>query len=288
MSFAKALCCPNRPPAQPVACGVCSVCRRIDREVFPDVVEFSLDRQAQREGNKSRNLTLNVATVREVAAAVAYRPAEAAWKIVVVRDAETMQETAQEAFLKTLEEPPSYAVILLLVDDLEPILPTIQSRCTVVRFGQVNRAEVARALSAAGVPDPQSAAISEIAKGSIGWALQAAGDGEMLAARQRELDEARTWAAGTAYDRLVTSIRLADEFARNREATLGLLALVQEVWRGRLEVLLGLHQEHSDLARAAEVVGAIRSIDRCIASLEANVRPRLAMEAMVADWPSPF
>jgi DNA polymerase-3 subunit delta' len=249
------------------------------------VVEFSLDRQAAREASKSRNLTLNVATVREVAASVSYRPAEAAWKVVIVRDAETMQETAQEAFLKTLEEPPPYAVILLLTDDLEPVLPTIQSRCVILRFGQSNVQQVADALSAAGVTDDRSAAIARVAGGSIGWAFQAANDGDLLATRQRELNEAGELVAGSAYDRLSSCIRLADEFARNRETTFRLLALAQQVWRNQLDTLLGSNNEPPDHIRSAQVVTAIRSIDRCVANLEANVRPRLAMEAMVADWP---
>jgi DNA polymerase-3 subunit delta' len=253
--------------------------------VFPDVDEFSLARQALREGNKSRNLTLNVGTVREVAASVAYRPSEAAWKIVIVRDAETMQEIAQEAFLKTLEEPPSYAVILLLVDDLEPILPTIQSRCIVVRFGQVNPSEIGRALVTAGVAEAQSATIANVADGSIGWAFRAANDGELLASRQRELNEASLLVTSDEYGRLTTCIRLADEFARNREATFRMLALAQEVWRSQLNILLGLTDQRPDHTKAAQVVAAIRSIDRCVANLEANVRPRLAMEAMVSSWP---
>jgi len=286
LSFAKALCCPNRPSHSAAACETCSVCGRIERGVFPDVTEFSLARQSLREGARSRNLTLNVATVREVAAAVSYRPAEAAWKIVIVRDAETMQETAQEAFLKTLEEPPPYAVILLLTDDLEPVLPTIQSRCIVARFGEVNISEVARALSAAGVGETKSAEIASLANGCIGWAFQAARDDELLATRQRELNEARVLVASSEYDRLTTCIRLADEFARNRDATFQMLALAQQVWRSQLNLLLGLTSERPDHGKAAQVVAAIRSVDRCVANLEANVRPRLAMEAMVSDWPT--
>lgn len=285
-AFSKALCCPNRTPRSPIACGTCSVCRRLERGVFPDVDEFSLARQALREGNKSRNLTLNVGTVREVAASVAYRPSEAAWKVVIVRDAETMQETAQEAFLKTLEEPPAYAVILLIVDDLEPILPTIQSRCTVVRFGQLNQSEIGRALVTAGVAEPQATAIATVADGSVGWAFQAANDGELLAARQRELNEASLLVSSDAYGRLTTCIRLADEFARNREATYHMLTLTQEVWRRQLNTLLGLNDQSPNYEKAAHVVAAIRSIDRCVANLEANVRPRLAMEAMVSSWPT--
>jgi len=64
-----------------------------------------------------------------------------------------------------------------------------------------------------------------------------------------------------------------------------MLALAQQVWRQELDQVLGLTGSDLDLQRAGKVVSAIRSIDRCVSNLEANVRPRLALEAMVATWP---
>src|SRR3990170_2136358 len=116
--FAKLLACADRGDTlQP--CGSCTSCRRIDRNVFPDVTQFDLARQEERDKDKSRNVSLNITTVRDIAAAVAYRPLESSWRVIIVDDVDTMQETAQEAFLKTLEEPPPYAVILLLTRDAD-------------------------------------------------------------------------------------------------------------------------------------------------------------------------
>ncbi len=165
LHVAAALACPDAG-ASMHPCRACAICRRIERGVFPDVTVFDLASQAIRDKDKSRNLTLNIATVREVAGAIAYRPAEARWRVVIVDDAETMQETAQEAFLKTLEEPPAYAVIILLATDIEGLLPTILSRCRVVRFGPSPHGEIERALAAAGVEPALSARIAGSAQGS--------------------------------------------------------------------------------------------------------------------------
>lgn len=283
-TFAKALCCPNRESESARPCDDCGVCRRIDRGVFPDVAEFGLRQQIERDGEKSRNLTLNVATVREVSSSVSFRPTESSWKIAIVNDAETMQETAQEAFLKTLEEPPPYAVILLLVSDLEPILPTIQSRCSTVRFGAVPEREITRALEAAGVPESEAGSIAAVSGGSPGWAFRAAADPELRDTRTQELNAAQVIVNSAPYDQLVACFRLADEFGKDREGTYRRIGLLQHVWRDRLNDSLGLTGSIPDQRAAQEAVRAIRSIDRCLVNLEANVRPRLALESMVASW----
>ncbi|MGI8486165.1 MAG: hypothetical protein ACR2OU_18140, partial [Thermomicrobiales bacterium] len=109
--FARALVCEN-PPAAGVSCGACSRCRRVTRGVHPDVTYANLETQTSRDRGTSKNMSLNIGTVRDVSSSVALRPAESEWRIAIVDDVETMQETAQEAFRKTLEEPPPYTIIL--------------------------------------------------------------------------------------------------------------------------------------------------------------------------------
>ena len=69
------------------------------RGVHPDVTYANLETQTAREKGASKNTSLNIGTVREVTSSVALRPAEADWRIAIIDDVETMQETAQEAFL---------------------------------------------------------------------------------------------------------------------------------------------------------------------------------------------
>src|SRR3954453_23748995 len=69
-----------------------------------------------------------------VVAAAAHTPFEASWRVFVLERADTMNDEAANSLLKTLEEPPSYVVLLLLTDKLTQVLPTIASRCQPVRF----------------------------------------------------------------------------------------------------------------------------------------------------------
>ena len=288
LQFAASLCC-LQPPQPGRSCGECSDCRRIARGTFPDVTVVDLAVQAARDREKTRNQSLNIATVREVGAGIAYRPSEARWRIVIVDDAETMQEPAQEAFLKTLEEPPPFAIIMLLATDADRLLDTIRSRCTEVRFGRTPDSAVAAALEATGVDETAVARIVPYAQGSIGWAFEAARDLDLVTARHERHDEAINMVTSTPYDRLVRAVHLADAWSSDR-GTVGMdLDSLLAVWRDLLHERLGLAPAHGGAdcqLPVAQITAAIASVEQCRRSLEANVRPRLAMETMVADWPA--
>jgi DNA polymerase-3 subunit delta' len=295
LDFARALNCPNAGSSIS-SCGDCAVCRRIGRGVFPDVSVFDLASQAVRDGEKSRNLTLNIATVREISSALAYRPTESPWQIAIVDDAETMQETAQEAFLKTLEEPPSYAILLLLTTDSESLLPTIQSRCVTIRFGLVPESEIEVMLTASGFEQELARRVSGFAQGSAGWAIEAANNPTLIETREGIIDDATRFVLANAYDRIILAVRHADDFARDRESVFIHLDAVQSVWRSALYANrqlgniasvsgLGGHAERFVPLTLEDLLRSIRSVDTCVANLEANVRPRLALESMVLAWP---
>ncbi len=296
LDFARALCCPNASEADSF-CGQCGFCRRIERGVFPDVTLFDLKTQAERDKDKSKNLSLNISTVREIGAAVAFRPTEAQWRIAIVDDVETMQETAQEAFLKTLEEPPPYAVIILLTSDVDGLLPTIRSRCVPVRFGLSPIRDVQSALEAAGMGADEADRIASLSHGAIGWAFEAANDQSLIQERADDLTESLEIVLASGYDRMVRAVIMADEFAKDRDRIFTRLQSLQGVWRTALYIQQGIEDgahvrqlgASIDGFRAIQVtdlIRSIRSVDTCIANLESNVRPRLAMESMVIAWPN--
>lgn len=295
LEFARALCCSNPgPDNQP--CGSCSICGRIDRGVFPDVTVFDLASQTARDKDKSKNLTLNISTVRNVTSAIAYRPAETSWRVVIVDDAETMQETAQEAFLKTLEEPPAYVVLILLATDVETLLPTILSRCRIVRFGFSSSVEIRAALEASGIGPDRASHIADVAEGSMGWAFDSASDPSLVEGRVVAAQEALDFVLADPYQRVVRAVLMADEFSKARDGVFPRLHRIQAVWRSALYVQQGVETSSLNKGMASrldgfqrvsceDLVRAIRAVDTCVANLEANVRPRLALESMVMAWP---
>ncbi|HEV2128111.1 MAG TPA: DNA polymerase III subunit [Thermomicrobiales bacterium] len=273
-------------------CGGCSTCRRVLKGVHPDVTRFDLEWQASQDEGGSKNLSLNIKTVREIGRHVSLRPAESNWRVVVVDDVETMQEPAQEAFLKTLEEPPSYVVLLMLATDAELLLPTILSRCAIVPMVPATDALVTEALLDAGANEADAERIAVAVRGRVGLGLRAVEDASLLETLSEHVSEAVRWVGGDPYERMAEAYRLAEGFTSDREMVFDRVAAVEAAWR---ELMLSAHGvetiarhpvHHVGRLRGPdEGVAALRSIDRCVRDLEANVRPRLAIGTMVAAWP---
>jgi DNA polymerase-3 subunit delta' len=160
------------------ACGTCGVCRRIARGAHPDVVCVAPNEKG----------TIPVDVAREVIASASYRPFEARRRVVIIDEADRMQPPAQNALLKTLEEPPPSSMFVLVTSRVDALLITVRSRCPRLRFGRLTTEEVAHVLTATrGIEGAQALALAAVADGSVSRALAAdAGD----------LDDARRVALG--------------------------------------------------------------------------------------------
>lgn len=280
--FSQSLLC-TQPTSPGVPCLECSACRRVSRGTHPDCSLFDLERQVKmaEKSTTSRNLTLNIQTVREITSSVSMRPLESQHRIIIVDDVETMQETAQEAFLKTLEEPPAYAVILLLTTDAELLLETIRSRAMTVHLQNVPMDRIQAGLITQGVESDKAGKIAEVSDGRPGWAIQAAKDDKMLAERLDQQAAADRWIGAERYNQLAEATRLGDAFGKDRAAVYARLTAVQRQWRQRV-----LDDLTATPAKITDNVNALKSIDMCFRDLDANVRPKLALQTMVLQWPT--
>src|SRR5688500_16963181 len=118
-----------------------------------------------------------------VVGAAGHTPFEAGFRVFVLERADTMNDEAANAMLKTLEEPPDYVVLLLLTDRPTQVLPTIASRCQPVRFDAPAPAELTRRLEARGAAPAQAAGAARLSLGDGERALALAlGDGAALRA----------------------------------------------------------------------------------------------------------
>ena len=125
LNFAKTLNCLNRSGAQTDCCDECASCKKIDSGNHIDVRWIDLLK------GKSE---ISIEQIRQVQSQVNLRPYEARYKIFSIQDAEYMNEEAQSALLKTLEEPPAKSIIILTTANPESLLTTIVSRCQSVKF----------------------------------------------------------------------------------------------------------------------------------------------------------
>jgi DNA polymerase-3 subunit delta' len=134
-----------------------------------------------------------------VVGAATRTPFEARHRVFVLERADTMNDEAANALLKTLEEPPAYVVLLLLTDRFTQVLPTIASRCQAVRFDPLPAAQLAERLGSRGVPPETAEACARLSLGDGERALALAlGDGPALRARAEAFARAPLGGAAAA------------------------------------------------------------------------------------------
>ena len=273
------------------ACGTCPVCRRIGRGVHADVMMIA-------PGDTG---AIKIDQIREATERAAYRPFEGRRRLVIIDDADTLVVEAQNALLKTLEEPPSASVFVLVSARPDMLVPTVRSRCQRLQFGRLTAAEVTALLMRAhGYSEENARAAAAAADGSVGRAL-AEGSSECALARdaaarvlravsapsdpRHRLDSAKELAArqggkgsGPGADRNALAMRLR---------ALGSLLRDLEVLSTRAnESLLANADLRPGLLALTQAfdgdrtVRAFSAVDRALGALvERNASPKV-----VADW----
>ena len=172
-------CAKDMPLRQ--ACGQCQSCKLADAGSHPDLHLVYKELAHYHDDPKVRDRKmqeLSIGVIRSfLIAPAAQTPVMGRGKVFVVREAELMSHPAQNALLKTLEEPPEGVTIILIAERAEQLLPTTLSRCALVRFGPLPHQFVRDRLTRAGVADGEAAFWAALTDGSIGRSLQLAGQG---------------------------------------------------------------------------------------------------------------
>jgi DNA polymerase-3 subunit delta' len=160
--FAKLINCANESPGSIEGCQ-CGSCAKVDKGIHPDVIYVKF------EGVKS----IKVEQIREgVENRLFLRPYEGKYKVVIVDEAHRMSHGAQNAFLKTLEEPPANSVIILITSNPDSLLPTIRSRCQIIRFHPLPKQLILHELEKRGeLTSEQSLLCAKLSRGSLGKAI---------------------------------------------------------------------------------------------------------------------
>jgi DNA polymerase III subunit delta' len=168
MELAKALLCRNDQPPHSIGC---SECRMVSEDNHPDL---SL---VQAEEGK-RFITIDQA--RKVSHMLSRRPVQSARRVVILRDADRMNDEAANSLLKTLEEPAPYAVLILTSSRPRNLLETIRSRCQELRFAPLSPEHVQTILSRQGEHEAHLVAFAARAsQGSAGRAINALESGSI-------------------------------------------------------------------------------------------------------------
>lgn len=267
------------------ACGSCSACTRIMRNIHPDVVVVE-------PGDTG---SIKIEAVRDLIERAGYRPFEGRRRVVIIDEADALVSAAQSALLKTLEEPPSASMFLLITSRPDALLPTVRSRCPQLRFRPLSADDVVAALMKRGASEKDARAVALTADGSIGRALDASADeivnalgvavrvltqlasgGEARRRLEAAKDLLENTGGGGAGDReqLATHLRALASLLRDVEllATKGdRRALANPDLEPTLARFTAFHGERG--------VRAFETVDRALVALEHNAGVKI-----VADW----
>lgn len=277
-------------------CQQCASCRRISAGVHPDVRMIDLEYQALlREETAAQQKALRIETIRSLREHASLKPFEGQRKVFIITDAEGMTSEAANSLLKTLEEPPSHAVLILTARDAHSLLPTIVSRCQVFGLRQVPTNLIEQELrDRYQVDEEQAGLLARLSGGRMGWAIATAQDDTVLKQRDDTLRQLAVLPRMGRIDRL----RYAEQLSRRAGSVRETLELWLGWWRDLLLIRSGCPEMISnvDLGPALEeqaakhdlkdIVGVVDAITRTKHQLEINVNPRLALEVLMLDLPS--
>ena len=258
-------------------CECCSACVQIATGVHPDFTYIS------RPAGRSEVL---IDQVRELIARLGIRPSRSPVRMAIIDDAEALGDPAQNALLKTLEEPPGHAIIIMVTSSERALLDTVRSRMRTVRFPALHAADLEAILAAHGVTEKaRASALALLARGSAANAIALA-DGDEPP--MKELLDALTHAKSIDFARAQS---IAQEFFANRDAAAGnfelLARLLEEVLCYKLlktDFVAFPPEARSklvSLADSLEVDAIAKCIDAAVRATEAvvqNANPRMQAE----------
>jgi DNA polymerase-3 subunit delta' len=278
-AFAAALNCTGASPP----CGQCRACTLTAKDAHPDVTIV-----------ESEGGTLKIDQIRELQQMLALRPYEARYRVAILRRFHEARPTAQDALLKTLEEPSPNTVLILTANTADSLLPTIISRCQPLHLRPLPVETVRAALEQGWDAPPDTAqTLAQVSGGRIGWAIRALQNPDEMDQRHTTLDMLGAVLRGNRRERFA----LMDRLSLDKPALLMLLDTWQSYWRDTLLIASGsqapvTNYDHIDeIEQLAQRIGteaaqkALEATRRTAGYLDKNANTRLALEVLVLDYP---
>ncbi len=275
--FAKALLCEKQ---QGYPCNSCSSCVRFDTGNHPDVYI-----------NKAEGESFKKEQIDDIQKSINILPYEGQRKIYILEDIDKITKQAQNSFLKTLEEPPQYVIILMTVTNSYSLLPTIISRCQVVKFAHLEQKKIIDLLiNRYQKSEDEATIISSFSNGIVGKAINIAESHEFKDIREETI---------TIIDEILNSDKvrlftLREFFNNQKEGIEGILDLMVTWFRDVLilkeldnqQFIINIDKKpllssHSMQLTKKKIYEIIEIINNTKMNIVSNVNYDLAIEVML-------
>lgn len=288
LRFAQALNCPA-PLSPGVPCGTCSTCARIERMQYTDLSVL------QRNEDRTR---IVIEQIRDLQRSLALAPYEGRFRFGLCLNFEEANDATQNAFLKTLEEAPDKVILFITADSAEALLPTIVSRCEVLRLRPLPAVKLEQLLTEKWHLDtPEAHRLAHLAQGCIGTALNLHADPGIVEKRNEYITAAFEMLSAPVWERF----QYAEQVNRSSTRQAGEIRAMFQAWLSFWSDLLAvklsakkalINIEQSEKLRAVAEKLELLVIKNCLKSqqqsfqkLDQNVNTRLLTEVILLDWP---
>ena len=275
-------------------CLECRACTRIESGEAPDVERITIGGPCDEEGHRDHvadgSTRIRICQARRLAKLANLAPFHASRRIFIIDTANDLQTEAAQSLLKTLEEPPGSALLILLAVDPDELLPTIRSRCRELTLRPLPRAALAEALAedVEGLGADEARELAAQGRGRYGLALRLHRDPAQRQLRETAIEDLRRLCAGSRNERFDHAARLAGSWRRERAAVIETLDVWRWWWRDTLASVAEA-EGRGEAAPAAcsprEAVLALRATERARRHLIENTNPQLALEVLMLDLP---
>ncbi|MFW6269058.1 MAG: DNA polymerase III subunit delta' [Bacillota bacterium] len=261
-------------------CNTCITCKKIEHHNHPDVKFIKTEEDSNQ---------IKIDQIRELQKEITLRPYETERKIYIIDEADKMNPAAANCLLKTLEEPPDYAVIILLAEKKDHLLPTIISRCQQLQLSNISQKEIRKYLQKKDLEEDKLRLYSLLAEGSLGKALELVNNSDFLNKRKELLE---ILARLPGLDR-VDIFDYAGQLANTFDNSTQLFNLISGWYRdiilytgGNKETILNYDflnsiEKQSQEYNIQQLLDIIKLINKYENYVERNVRKKLTLQVLM-------
>lgn len=283
LRLAQALNC-ERPIGAGMPCFTCKTCKQIESMAHPDLTVI----QAEAEGG-----VLKVDQIREVQRTINLKPYQSKYRVALFLRFHEANDNAANALLKTLEEAPPHAVLILTAETPEQLLPTIISRCEILRLRPLPAEAVAADLMQSGAEEEQARLLAHISGGRPGYARKLVNDASLLEKREERLNDLQTLLPASR----VEKFSYADKLSKDKDTMRQTVLVWLSYWRDVLLRVAGAETALTNIDRNMEIEflagrldltsarKIVRRLESTLEKMDRNVNARLLAEVLLLDLP---
>ncbi len=274
-----------------VPCGLCNSCKQFKSKVYADL--YVVEREINEKTGKKKN-ALSVAQIRDLLEKISKRAFLNSYKIVLIPEAQLLNQEASNCLLKTLEEPTPRTIIILMTPNKELLLPTILSRCQSLKFLPVTNEEIYQYLLGRGANRSLALELASVAEGRPTVAMKFFAEPEKFQSYKQENTEMlQIFNSG-----IVKKFKFVEKLAENNKQTDALMEKLNHLSGLSRDLLLIANYKNelvvnpylieelkkiSDVYDCGKIVGFIQRIEETKKLIKENINARFALENLIID-----